>query len=141
MLASDATVAEKLLTPIVTGIVAGIGIAINQAINHRRGKRKDASGASALDEIKTIITDNHTEMRDTCQQLGLKITEAREIATEALSHAIGPDRKNGLRSRVDALEAWQENETIRERDRLQRIADARQGLGPNAVGTFKPGAA
>lgn len=146
--AHDAAPAGKdMLTPVVTGLVVGLGTVVTQVINHRRGKKKDASGSSVLTRIETKIDNNHAEMRQTCQNLGVQIAEARSLATDALHFCVGPDGENGLRSQVNALEKWQESESIRERDRLQRIADGleerRDGptdrrLGPTDVGVLNP---
>lgn len=135
-----ATTAEKMLTPIVTGAVVGLGTVISQWLNHRRGKKKDAAGSNVLSRIEKKIDDNHVENRETCRLLALRIDGVEGVADDALSQCIGPapDRKNGLKSRMDDLEKWQESVTKRERDELERLRIERQGIGPGSVGSFMP---
>lgn len=140
---------DELLTPALTAIVVGVGTVITQALNARRGKKRDTAGTSTLERIEKKIDDNHLEVRKTCEILSMRLDDVEQVAEDALSQAVGPgpDRKNGLKSRVAHLEAWQESEAIRERARLAQLErdremDLRLGpdrrMGPTDVGSLRP---
>lgn len=124
MLASELTTAEKLLTPIVTCVALGIGHAMTQWSNRRKAK----SGQSALERIEKKIDENHIETRETCRLLADRLDAVESIAEDALSQTVGPapDRKNGIKSRVDKLEQRVADEDRRERDRLAQLERDRE---------------
>lgn len=124
---SVAEAIEKWGSVIITGAIVGIGTLIPQWLERRKAKTR----VSALGRIEQKLDDYQAETRRSVELMQMHLAEVDTTATEALHHAIGPDGKNGnrgeiakLEKRVNDIETWQENETMRERDRLQRIADA-----------------
>lgn len=125
---------------IVTGTIVGLGTLIPQWLE--RKKRRERS--SVLVRIEDKIDGNHRAISEQMQHLGLQLNEVDRTATEALHHCVGPDGRNGLRSRVDEIERWQESETLRQRVVLEnKLAEARRhrGMAPNDVGKLNPGGA
>lgn len=143
----DMTAAEviaKYGSVIVSGLIVGAGTLIPQYLER---KKKKESG-TAWSRIEAKMDRNHTELQGEMRLLTVQIQEVDRTATEALHHCVGPDGKNGHRSRLDNLEKWQESEVLRERNRLERIAEGqverregateRRGLTPRDVGKLNP---
>ena len=126
---------SDLVTQVFAGLTT-LAVAILGTVNHLKGKKGDERKSTALERIEKKIDANHAEVRRTCEQLWSRLNDVDAVATDALTHAVGPgpDHKNGLRSRVESLEEWRKEETERQRDELDR----RRGLLPGDVGTLTP---
>lgn len=118
---------------VVTGAIVGLGTLIPQIIEARKKKQS----GTAWSRIEGKLDVYQTETRRSVELLQIQIGEVDRTATEALHVGQGVNGQNGnrgdikkLEDRVKDVECWQESETLRERDRLQRIADAVLPLSP-----------
>lgn len=81
--------------------VGFVALAIKSVLDHRKGTRRDTVGVGTLSRIEKSVTEVRDEVRDLS------------------AHVIGPDGKNGLRGRVEALEQSREREREAEIERLR----------------------
>lgn len=115
------------------GVVAGV-IALGKLVDWWVTKHQAKKGEGASAQLKAIdrkIDTNHQEIRRTVELLGMEIREIDKTATEALHIAQTNEKSvDAVGQRVSDVELWQESETRRERDRLQRIVDAALPTSP-----------
>lgn len=111
---------------VVSGVVVGLGMLVPKLMD----RRKETKEKSGIERLETKMDDYHGEMRRSFEFIQIQLSETDRTATEALHASIGVNGQNGnrgeikeLKERVSDIEKWQENETIRERDRLQRLQD------------------
>lgn len=134
----DAAVAdaiEKWGSVIIVGAIVGVGTLIPQLLERR--KKQDRS--NVLTRIEGKIDANHAEVQEELHRVTVYVDAVSKVATDALHAAVGINGENGNRGeirrveerlnkiiekRLNDIEQWQENDTMRERERLQRIADA-----------------
>lgn len=112
---------------IMTGAIVGLGTLIPQLLEARKKKQS----GTAWSRIERKLDVYQTETRRSVELLQIQLGEVDRTATEALHIGQGVNGENGnrgdikkLEKKVAEIEQWQENLTLRERDRLQRIADA-----------------
>jgi hypothetical protein len=112
------TAAADPYTRIIGGII-GLIVAATPMWNHYRGKRRDKSQKSAIDELKDALSkqidDNH---RETCATLNAFQLELKDLR----AFVVGPDGENGIRGDLRHLKKEMQGLLERERDRLEAKA-------------------
>lgn len=104
----------------VATFLLGSGQALQVWASHKKGKRRDTASSGTLERIEGKLDASIEEHRafaaDTLETFGRHQLEIAEVS----SHVIGPDGKNGVRSRVEALERWRDEERrVGPRDRRE----------------------
>lgn len=93
---------------LVEGAVAAL-VVLKGVVDHFGGKRRNRHSDSlrqSVDALRSTVT----------KELG----EFRKDIDDLFAHVVGPDGKNGLRSRVEDLEETTADIERRERERLER---------------------
>lgn len=87
--------------PTIASAVTLAAVVAQGVLSHLKGRRGRREGGAHLERIETKIDDALTRQSE--------VNQTVEIAINTLSsHVVGPDGRNGLRSRVVRLEYWKE---------------------------------
>lgn len=92
--------------------VVVIGIAAKTYLDRAAEKERKSDLGQRFDDLKTRMVENHEATRDRIEKLTLEVIGVRH-------HLIGPDGKNGLRSKVERLEDRLDERERAERERLE----------------------
>jgi hypothetical protein len=108
---------------------------LQTVVAHFKGRRRDRQTKSDLKQRFDAL-DQKIDIHQHSTRRSLRRVAGR--VTKCVHHLVGPDGKNGIRSRVEDLETRLDERDERERESLERKLETRSAAGQPPGFTVSP---